>query len=76
MKKKSPGFTGLCHHYRERRERDSNPRYTQVYTAFRVQRIQPDSAISPLLGLYSDGNYHALYRITTRRTGRIPGNHP
>ena len=28
-------------------ERDSNPRYPLGTTAFRVQRIQPDSAISP-----------------------------
>ena len=33
----------------KRRERDSNPRYPKGYTAFRVQRIQPGSAISPIL---------------------------
>ena len=36
-----------------RRERDSNPRSDKSETAFRVRRIQPDSAISPKFCLVS-----------------------
>ena len=39
---------GFSENQMVRRERDSNPRSDKSETAFRVRRIQPDSAISPV----------------------------
>ena len=55
----------IIHYFGERE--GFEPRVPKGYTAFRVQRIQPDSAISPYNVLnYREGNYYITYRITTR----------